>query len=156
MKGATAMTEKSFPGATARISIPRLCPARLQKLPCPARLHGTKSPYAQAIADAGVSRQRVLTARYSGWFLLQPPGVQMGKRFASVWDALPPGLRDATESTCEPLSGAAGTCTTARTENATKAILWAASIASNNWTDAAENATRPRDTEQHEVSNEKS
>ena len=55
-----------------------------------------------------------------------------GQRFASVWDALPPGLRDADKSTREPLANAG---------NATGAIYWAASIASINWTDKTENAT---------------
>jgi len=81
-------------------------------------------------------------------------GKTTGQRFASVWDALPHGLRDATESTCEPLSGAKGTDAHENAGNATKVILLADSIATINWTGIAENATRGRDTETVKQSNE--
>ena len=68
-------------------------------------------------------------------------GATTGTRFASVWDAPPPGLRDADKSTREPLAGAGGTCTPANPENATKAVYWAIPMALNNWTNHDENAT---------------
>ena len=47
-------------------------------------------------------------------------GETPNKRFESVWDALPHGLRDAAKSTTEPLSGARIAC---RPESATKGDL---------------------------------
>ena len=142
-------------------------------------------------------------------------GKTTGQRFASVWDALPPGLRDSmplqsdaeleaalldatsalarkqgfslvhgptgyrlaghgrllhvgqlidaakalhrfTKTTQGPLAGAG--CATALDSagNALQSVWLALPIATNDWTDATENATRPRDTEGARLSNEKS
>ena len=139
----------------------------------------------------------------------------MGKRFASVWDALPPGLRDsmplqsddelesslldATEALASkqgfslalgrtgyrlaghgrllhvgqlidvgkavrqhaktaqgPLAGAAGATALDLPEISLQAVWLTMPIGTNDWTDATENATRPRDTDAGELSNEKS
>jgi hypothetical protein len=50
-------------------------------------------------------------------------------------------VRKLIESTYGPLAGADDACTPASTENATRAIYGAVSIASINWTDNTENAT---------------
>ena len=54
----------------------------------------------------------------------------------------------------EPFAGAAGTFTHTRAVNATWADFVATPIATSNWTDNTENATRPRYTNDIEVSNE--
>lgn len=65
----------------------------------------------------------------------------MNERFASVWDALPPGLHNTAKSPPESLSGAGGMVAHETTNNATKAIYGAMPIASFNWTKKHENAT---------------
>ena len=54
----------------------------------------------------------------------------------------------------EPFAGAAGTFTHTRADSATGADFVATVIATSNWTDNTENATRPRYTNDVEVSNE--
>lgn len=54
----------------------------------------------------------------------------------------------------EPFAGAAGTFTHTRAVSATGADFVATPIAISNWTDHTENATRPRHTNDVEVSNE--
>ena len=53
-----------------------------------------------------------------------------------------------------PLTGVGGTCTPAKAENATEAVLTARSIASTNWTDDTQNATHAGCTDDGWLSNE--
>jgi len=85
------------------------------------------------------------------WWHLTAPGIRC--RFGDLADVAG-YLRKAAKRALPGLDGADCTVTLDSPENALQAVFRALPIASSNWTADTENATRARDTNEFELSNE--
>lgn len=103
-------------------------------------------------AQALASKHGFALARWAGAYLLKMPGKLL--HFGTIEDAAQT-VRMFTKPARKPFAGAGGAMAHDLPKNSLDAVLRAWPIETNNWTDAIENATRPRDIEGRRLSNEK-